>query len=156
MIDNWAATSTIETLEIVHDHDGSAREWDRIERGHQEPRRLLGLKRLLGAGGLVLGVQIRVRNLSAPASSMRAHHAERDGEQIRAERTAEVQVGPVTKQNEKDLVREVLDLARARAEPLQSFEEVVELSLVDRDAAGLALGLGWRRIGPAGDIPSTT
>ncbi len=73
---------------------------------------------------------------------MRADHTERDGEQIWAEGPAEVQVGPVAKQNEKHLVREVLDFARAGAQPLQGFEEVVELLLVNRNAADVALGPG--------------
>ena len=47
------------------------------------------------------------------------------------------------------LVREILDLARARAQPLQSLEQVVELPLVDRDATDLALGFGRRGL----DLP---
>ncbi len=73
---------------------------------------------------------------------MRADHAERDGEQVRAEWAVEVQLGPVPQQDEKNFVGEILDFPRAGAEPLQSFEKVVELPLIDGDAGCLALGLG--------------
>ena len=84
---------------------------------------------------------------------MRAHDAERDGEKVRAERAADVQVRPVPMQNEEDLLREILDLTGARAQSLQSLEEIIELPLVDGEAADLELGLGKGSPGGGMDLP---
>jgi hypothetical protein len=46
-------------------------------------------------------------------------------------------------QYDEDLLREILDLSRVRAHSLESREEVVELPLVDLEAAALRRGL-WQ------------
>ena len=45
-------------------------------------------------------------------------------------------------QDDEDLLREILNLPWARAHPSQSFQEVVQLSLINRKATGLDLGVG--------------
>ena len=90
-----------------------------------------------------------MRDLARTPPAVRADDPECHPEEIRTKGTGEVELRPVSVQHDEDLLREILDFARAGAESLQRLEYVVQLPVERLEAGGLGRRHGRRRMDEA-------